>query len=816
MSTTNINGHINAIDANGNNSRIYPVTKIECVENLSASLNNKVNKESGKGLSSNDYTSAEKSKLAGIAAGATAVIVDSALSESSTNPVQSKVIYAAITGKADKTTVSDLATAINNKADTSTVSALTSRVSQAETDIDTQSARIDEIIALPEGSTTGDAELMDIRVKADGTTASSAGSAVRDQVNELNNDVLTLSENLTELFDISKVKYSADGSGTIAIHDTDISFENNNYKAVDFYSIPLTAGNTYQITFEVSNLTAGNVGFDFKSPNGQLIERKQITKVQLCSFTYNCANTGRHDISIYGIGNATGTLRNISVMNVDLLNNSNVDNALYSGKAANFTDGYYFNVEGTKVAENTWCYSKLLEIEPNTRYEFSAPAFVNELSASYEFISGSNPVSSFTTSATAKYIIVSIEMIRVSDFRVTKNIPYINYGKEALSLSNSILKEIGSSMNVKTTFTDGYYINSEGTILPVEDWSFTDYISVDSDTDYSVKDTAFVCCYDSSKQFIGSYPSPITSTFKTLSNTAYVICSIDTAAKSTFDLYVGKSAVDNYGKEAYDAVQAIDTSKTIYVGSGEEFTKIRDAVAYAMLHKGTHIIVKRGTYDIVSEWGGSGAMPAAGLGMYIGNNTTLEFEKGAEVSCIYDGGNATVEENFSIFNGSTPADPYPNFKIIGFKCRAKNIRYCVHDEMSSRNTPYTHEYIDCEMYLDNTQSSWTSPQCIGGGLGKNGRILVQNCIFDGNIPNDGQLVTYHNHWDSDSYSDITITGNYFIKGTCEFANYGQQSEWTNCKVYNNSFTAPPVVEDVSGGDYPDKMRLFAWNNEIRS
>ena len=45
MSTTNINGHINAIDANGNNSRIYPVTKIECVENLSDSLNNKVDKE---------------------------------------------------------------------------------------------------------------------------------------------------------------------------------------------------------------------------------------------------------------------------------------------------------------------------------------------------------------------------------------------------------------------------------------------------------------------------------------------------------------------------------------------------------------------------------------------------------------------------------------------------------------------------------------------------------------------------------------------------------------------------------------------------
>lgn len=62
------------------------------IQLLSDNLANKVDKVTGKGLSTNDYTTEEKYKLAGIAEGANKTVVDSTFNDNSTNPVENRVI----------------------------------------------------------------------------------------------------------------------------------------------------------------------------------------------------------------------------------------------------------------------------------------------------------------------------------------------------------------------------------------------------------------------------------------------------------------------------------------------------------------------------------------------------------------------------------------------------------------------------------------------------------------------------------------------------------------------------------------------------
>ncbi|MBW1295344.1 hypothetical protein [Aquimarina litoralis] len=84
---------------NGNSLNIPKFWDIDQVNGLLEALSNKVTTEDGKGLSSNDFTTVEKQKLASLSSTGGNITVDSTLSDASLNPVRNNAITTALNNK---------------------------------------------------------------------------------------------------------------------------------------------------------------------------------------------------------------------------------------------------------------------------------------------------------------------------------------------------------------------------------------------------------------------------------------------------------------------------------------------------------------------------------------------------------------------------------------------------------------------------------------------------------------------------------------------------------------------------------------------
>lgn len=121
----------------------------------------------------------------------------------------------------------DLETEINVRADADTVI----------------NARIDEIIALPEGSTQGDAELMDIRVGANGKTYDSAGDAVRAQY-DIVEDSLADYVGVKSGYLFNERQYI----GTAGDIGTEVNLTPSSNNALDYIVVDCKQGDIFYVT----------------------------------------------------------------------------------------------------------------------------------------------------------------------------------------------------------------------------------------------------------------------------------------------------------------------------------------------------------------------------------------------------------------------------------------------------------------------------------------------------------------------------------------------------------------------------------------
>lgn len=292
-----------------------------------------------------------------------------------------KADAAALNGKADASVVAQLQANVNTKADASTVSVLSERVSTNETNIATANSRIDEIVAIPPGSTEGNTELIDIRTGADGKKYPTAGDAVRGQVTDLKSDLNHVNKNTAVMDAVNRIDKSINLITVLDfVPDGYRHFGNGEYVPNGSYTytknFTTTEGTVYEcdsttghvcffdangvyISGVVTNQTTGGIayGSKFTAPMGAYFMCISVTKAT------------KDSVYLKIIGKSTN-LNIISIMN------------FVSGKYRHFSNGEI-------LPSGTYSYSRNINVKSGDEfYCDSTTGHVCFFDSSGEYVSG--------------------------------------------------------------------------------------------------------------------------------------------------------------------------------------------------------------------------------------------------------------------------------------------------------------------------------------------------------------------------------------------------------------------------------------------
>lgn len=276
--------------------------------------------------------------------------------------------------------------------------------------------------------------------------------------------------------------------------------------------------------------------------------------------------------------------------------------------------------------------------------------------------------------------------------------------------------------------------------------------------------------------------------------------------------YIRAFSADGRGKATISKV----IKREIIVGEDGDYTNLSKAIEDGCKNPFTKIFVKKGTYDIIQEFKElygetffEDFSSSSKQGWVLSNKVHIIFEHGSKVICHYDGNNANVKTLFSPINAYVGG-----FTIEGIDLSCKNCRYCSHDDRWDASDAYDNNYINCKFRMDNTgNDAWTSRQCIGGGMGQCGSILIDGCVFENASPGNAD-VSWHNTPSEISDNKIVVRNCYFT-GYLYITSFGESENKMQVFVSNNSL-AQKVSIGMSPGATIVNVEVHEWNNYVRN
>ena len=777
-------------------------------------LNGKVDKVTGKSLSTNDYTTEEKNKLSGIEAQANKTVVDDALSSTSTNPVQNKKVKEAL----DNLDAGDIA-----YDDTETYSE--GSVGDGLSSVKAEINQLDEQI---NGAIGGNVDVTSSVVWESPGGVNYSNGVIVSSITTFSHADIPLN-GATHVSGYTRAGLEPEKAMCfLGANDTWISGHYNqggaSYNWNYSFDVPegamtlrLCCATSYLNDFTCVLTMPGSEGLEDRvetlEQNPPISNYEDLTNKPSIN---NVALLGDKSLSDFGIASES--------------NLNELDITVNGGQTTTETDiplSSFIPTAFRIMSNGYWA------TQSNGGYVIELPSDVtsikitgNETRETYfAFLSAFAPVNG--TKAPIVGSIITVPINGTVSENVTTETKYLFVSRQnssgyniapqsvkslSVGIEIGIVKKLDAFENGNTVeYTGSYYQIRTGDFKKGTCWRLllsdtnAEYVEINGLTDASDMSTAeFQFVLNKGKETLWS----------PLKDFEAIKYGVNGSCKLSI----------NDCSSIYDEIER----NVFYCGASRKYKKLIDAIEAAERYMGAVLYVDAGTYDLVEEFGddyfanlsSSSSMP----GIVLKNRIHIVFSPNSFVECHYTGNNQYALINFSPFNTGQYG-----FTLENLNLDSSRTRYAIHDERNGKVEQCVSRYINCNIKQDNSNNAeWSSYCCIGGGLGSNHEVMIENCTFE-SIPRSGVVVhgavSYHPSNDASNHDfrcEIVMKNNYFKTGTLELS--GSRTDAThdttciitgNSLEYNSGNSASGIYYSGNQQYQGSHYKVYAWNNEIR-